>query len=550
MKRRFGGSFIDMYRPGFVWFLVMHYGRLGYRLHSYTQWIWKNKKYEDGDLDYKTPLIGRDWWLIAGLLIVGLIFIVVSALLIALGINIGYAEYVWFGLAFVVGLPLVLIVMVPYFDVLYRISRFLLHPKQIGKILLCWKLESQVRKLRKKHTFKVVAVAGSIGKTSSKLAVAHVLESTGIRVQYQTGNYNDRLTVPLVFFGHNLPNLFNIRAWLRIFKQNDRIISGDYPYDIVVVELGTDGPGQLQKFAYVKPELLIVTAISAEHMEFFKTLDAVALEEMSLIPCSKQILLNTDDIADQYIPHCDYEEYGLTRREKGFFAEAVRIDSTGQEINVYKHGEQWTTQYISFLGTQGTKVVLAAVAAADMLGVDRTKIAAGLTDLRPMAGRMQLLKGIKGSVLIDDTYNAAPAAVEAALSVLTSLPNKQRIAVLGSMNELGAFSPEAHRTIGGSIDPEKVALVVTIGADARDYLAPAAEAQGCNVLSVMSPLEASHVVSESMKLNSAILFKGSQNGVFAEEALKPLLADKKDAEKLVRQSSEWMKIKRSQFPSL
>jgi UDP-N-acetylmuramoyl-tripeptide--D-alanyl-D-alanine ligase len=128
------------------------------------------------------------------------------------------------------------------------------------------------------------------------------------------------------------------------------------------------------------------------------------------------------------------------------------------------------------------------------------------------------------------------------------MPQKYKIAILGSMNELGDESQAAHEEIGAYCDPHKLSLVITVGNAAKEYLAPAAQAAGCTVQSFLSPYEAGNYATDFVTSNTAVLAKGSQNGVFAEEAIKPLLADKTDALKLVRQSPYWMHIKKQQFP--
>jgi UDP-N-acetylmuramoyl-tripeptide--D-alanyl-D-alanine ligase len=160
---------------------------------------------------------------------------------------------------------------------------------------------------------------------------------------------------------------------------------------------------------------------------------------------------------------------------------------------------------------------------------------------------MQVLRGVQGSSIIDDTYNASPVAVEAALDVLYAAHTVQRIAILGNMNELGDYSAEAHCEVGRYCRPDKLDLVVTIGVDAEKYLAVAARAKGCIVESYSSPYEAGAAVLRHLKKGAVILAEGSQNGVFAEESLKGLLADKTDFSKLVRQSRYWMHTKRHQF---
>lgn len=115
------------------------------------------------------------------------------------------------------------------------------------------------------------------------------------------------------------------------------------------------------------------------------------------------------------------------------------------------------------------------------------------------------------------------------------------------MNELGDFSEAAHHEIGAYCDPKKVNLVVTVGKHAKTILADAAEANGCHVARCDSPYQAGKLVAERIQPGAVVLAKGSQNGVFTEEAVKQILADGGDVYKLVRQSDFWLAKKRAQF---
>lgn len=421
-------------------------------------------------------------------------------------------------------------------------------PKKLGKSFLCWLLERQVRQLRKKNDFKLVAVSGSVGKTSTKLAIAKTLASTN-RVIYQDGNYNDRLTVPLILFGQTEPGIYNIFAWLKILRSNERQLQQKYPYGIAVVELGTDAPGQLRKFAYLRPDLTVITAVADEHMSQFKTLDAVAKEEMVPLEFSRQVLLNVDDVPGQYRPKSAFSSYGLGDRADYYIKEKAVRSLQGQRLSFGLPGGKRLDTEVAALGKQGAKITLAAVATADLLGVSIEAINKGLKSVTPVSGRMQVLAGKRGSLIIDDTYNASPIAVESALDVLYEAEAKQRIAILGSMNELGIDSPKMHRGIGEYCDPKKLDLLVTVGREAAKYLSPAAAKRGCEVKSFMSPYEAGKYVADQLKTGAVVLAKGSQNGVFAEEAVKVLLANSSQARKLVRQSDYWLKVKKHQFPA-
>jgi UDP-N-acetylmuramoyl-tripeptide--D-alanyl-D-alanine ligase len=447
-----------------------------------------------------------------------------------------------FGLAIILAYPIVWAHLVA----LGVGIKWLTKPKALGRAVICRLLEAQVKRLREQHKFSVVGVVGSIGKTSTKIAVARVLQSSR-RVMWQEGNYNDRVTVPLIFFGHSQPNIFNVFAWIKILLKNERMIAGKYPYQVVVAELGTDGPGQIMQFAYIKPELVIVTAVTPEHMEYFGTLDSVAREELSALHFAKQALVNIDDTPAEYLVDRNYIGYGFGNDAVYRVAERRAKDMRGQKVTFDLGAAGRLSFELPLLGEQGAKIALAAGAAAHMLGLEDADVKQGLSTITAFAGRMQILNGIQNSTIIDDTYNSSPAAAKAALDVLQSGEAPQRIAILGSMNELGDYSPEAHREVGEHCDPTKLDLVIALGPDSKEYLAPVAKARGCEVKSFLDPYKAGQFIKKQLKDGAVILAKGSQNRVFAEEAIKTLLVDPADEAKLVRQSAYWMSVKRKQF---
>lgn len=419
--------------------------------------------------------------------------------------------------------------------------------KGAAKRLIARLLGWQVRRLRRKNEIIVVGVAGSMGKTSTKIAIATVLRQ-GFRVRFQEGNYNDLITVPLVFFGQENPeSIINPFAWLRIFINNERQLKKPYPYDVVVVELGTDGPGQLRQFgSYLTLDIAVVTAIAPEHMEFFGHLDAVAKEELSVQSYAKKLLINKD-LAGEYLPTGKHViSYGV---DEGV---DYRVIDKGKEtktdrLRITNRGSDFVeTPYPVISNTQLYTIGSAAAVACE-LGLQSEAIVKGIADIKPVSGRMRQLEGIKGTTILDDTYNASPDAVKAALDALYLFSAPQRIAVLGNMNELGKHSVDSHRSVGEYCNPEFLDLVVTIGPDANEYLAAAAAEEGCRVETAKNPYEAAGMVKNHLKQGAVILAKGSQNGVFAEEAVKLLLANPDDAQHLVRQSKYWLKQKAAQF---
>ncbi|CAN5395328.1 UDP-N-acetylmuramoyl-tripeptide--D-alanyl-D-alanine ligase [soil metagenome] len=420
--------------------------------------------------------------------------------------------------------------------------------KKAAKAFVVTILAWQVRRLRKRNNFKIVAVVGSIGKTSTKLAIARVL-SGSLKVRYQSGNYNDIVSVPLVFFGSNLPSLLNPFAWLGIFLKNEQIISNAYPYDVVVVELGTDGPGQISAFKkYIKSDISVITALTPEHMQYFSNLQSVADEELSVGEYSEKIIMNADLCPKELTGgmQASYLTYGL-HKDATYVMKEIIFTNEGSRFALQKDRTQWLKASHTSFSEPQLYSLLAAASVSDLLGISPQKIEQGFDNIEPVAGRMQKLKGVHNSTIIDDTYNASPDAVQAALDTLYRLNAPQKIALLGNMNELGEFSKDSHTEIGLYCDPRQLDLVVTLGTEANSYLADAAEKQGCNVIRVRTPYEAGALINEKLEEGGIVLAKGSQNGVYSEEAVKLFLADPKDESKLVRQSPRWLKIKQKQF---
>lgn len=424
--------------------------------------------------------------------------------------------------------------------------------KKLAKNIVVSILNKQVRKLRAKHDFKIVAIAGSIGKTSTKFAVSAVLKQK-YRIRFQEGNYNDPATVPLVFFGQTQPSLFNPLAWLATFRKNAKQINtADYPYDIVLLELGTDGPGQLIGFKDLpKADLGILTAIAPEHMQFFEDLEAVAQEELVIGEISKKVLANKDLCDSKYLVRlAEQPQTYSVKVEADYRLNNLQYKPEGYEFDfIYNGALQFHANHEAIAESQ-LYSLCAGAAVGKMFGLSDDQIKAGLQQIISVNGRMQRLKGVNESIIIDDTYNSSPEAVKGALDTLYKIDAPQKIAILGNMNELGQYSAHSHTEIGNYCDPQQLELVATIGSDANQYLASAAVQKGCTVKTFNSPYEAASFIKPLIKHGGVILAKGSQNGVFAEEAVKPMLANPVDSSKLVRQSPYWLGVKRKQFGNM
>jgi UDP-N-acetylmuramoyl-tripeptide--D-alanyl-D-alanine ligase len=526
----------DFYGPVYPIVLAQQLKRYYYEIGEYLAWFWQTKTFRRAPV--RLGLLG---WAIVTL------YVVLLTALIYLAVLSFQAGRWQLGTALIITYPLVLAHLLTVFVAFVKLVWYVLHPKKLLRWVICCIIEHEVKRLRRKHTFTIVAVAGSVGKTSTKSAIAQLLLAAGKKVQVQEGNYNDRVTVPLVLFGLQLQSLFSPVWWVKTIRQMRRTVRAKtYDFDMVVLELGTDGPGQMRHFDYLRPEIGVLTAVAPEHMEYFKTLDNVADEELTLLSYSQQALVNKDDTDKKYLSGYTYKDYSVTGTADFRTTNRTKESLHGQTVS-FVLGKEKITTAIKYLGKQGATIALAAAGTGKTLGLSTEQIHRGLEQLEPFSGRMQVLRGIKNATIIDDTYNASPVAVKAALDVLYANPAPQRIAILGDMNELGQTSPSEHIAIGEYCNPNEVELIVTIGPESKHYLAPKAQKAGCNVESFDSPYKAGEYVKQQLQEGAVILVKGSQNRVFAEEAIKSLLANPDDESKLVRQSKTWLAQKSKQF---
>ena len=294
--------------------------------------------------------------------------------------------------------------------------------------------------------------------------------------------------------------------------------------------------------------------MSGDNTAFFDSVEKVAEEELSVAQFSSKVIVNIDDCKKEYLKlfvssDTEVVRYGYDASSQ-YKISSHRNSHHSFNVAVSLPGSRELMADVSVASKHGLKPLAAAVAVGDALGLSVKQLQKGITTVMPTPGRMRLFDGMNRTVIIDDTYNSSPLAAEAALQALYDMKAPQRVVVLGSMNELGAVSKVAHEKIGSLCNPKKLDLVITLGEQANKYIASIAEEQGCNVIRTVSPVKAGKVALQNAKEGAIVLVKGSQNGVFAEEAVKQLLANPSDINNLVRQSDFWMNKKAAQFTDM
>lgn len=326
----------------------------------------------------------------------------------------------------------------------------------------------------------VVGITGSVGKTSTKEAIYSVIWHK-FSVRRNVRNYNNEIGIPLTILGRSRAYGKNIFGWAfvvlgAIFRI---VLKGNYP-DILVLEMGLDRPGDIRYLTgFIKPKIGVVTAIGEipVHVEFFAGPGAVAREKRVLVealPENGFAVLNFDDdvVLDmQEKTRAKVITFGFGRgadlRVSNY---ELRSDEGGNpegiSFKVDYEGNNIPVRLNDVFGKQQVYSALAALGVGISLGMNLVEISQALLKYESPPGRMRLLKGIKGSWIIDDTYNAAPLSTMAALEALKELPAKRKIAVLGDMLEIGKYTVEAHQRVGE--EAGRVADVVfTVGLRAK-----------------------------------------------------------------------------------
>jgi len=423
--------------------------------------------------------------------------------------------------------------------------------KKIGVKLVYDRLSWYMRTALANNKVTLVAVTGTIGKTSARIAISKLLAPKFAQPPIVENSYNVPIAIEMNFFGFELPKpLWNGVAWTKIFRKVAKKVK-KFPYDVVVMEVNEDDFEQVEPtIAKIKPQIGVITGASPAHMQKLKNMSNVVRQTTALAKYVHEVHYNTDfsnleRLASSKHPHtyavgasAQVQLIPFERNKDGFLRAKLTIGA--KSVNV-------TTKHVSPAGLSG---LAAAASVGHSLGMNLGEIAQGLAEIPPVRGRMNLLGGINDTKLIDDSYNSSPTAAIAALETLADMPAKRHIAVLGSMNELGKYAQKGHENVA-KVAAKKVDLLITIGETAEKYLAPMAEKEGLAAEKIKvfhTPYEAGHYLKDQLAEGDLVLVKGSQNGVFAEEVSRIILATDLDPAKvLVRQSKGWLKTKKRSF---
>lgn len=326
---------------------------------------------------------------------------------------------------------------------------------------------------------KIVAVTGSVGKTTTKELIAAVLETQG-KVLKTQANYNNEIGVP--------------KTLLALTPE----------HDYAVVEMGMRGRGEIALLSQIaQPDVGMITNVGTAHIERLGSEEAIAQAKCELLaemPAASVAVLNADNSRLMETAAAVWSgktvTYGLERGDVRGILNGAQIEVTGHSLPLPLPGRHNALNY------------LGAIAVAQVLGLDWAPLEAGLAVTLP-AGRAQRYDLPNDIVLLDETYNAGLESMVAALAVLAEMPGSRRIAVLGTMKELGEHSVRLHRQVGEAVRRLEIDLLLVLADEAEQ------EAMRAGAASIPSEAFGSREalvarLGELVRSGDRILFKASR----------------------------------------
>lgn len=412
--------------------------------------------------------------------------------------------------------------------------------------LLTW----EAKLVLAKHKPFIVGVTGNLGKTSTKDAIYAVMKQH-YYTRRSEKSMNSEFGVPLTILGQK-SGWNNPLMWGKILIDGFFVIwQKSYPTHIIL-EIGADRPGDIKDIAsWVKPDITVVTQFGQVpvHIEFFPDRDAVVHEKGYLVEALKDtglFIYNADDAdAAKLLERTTARKVSFGVHEKADI-KASHVKQYGHpiegaEADIVVDAELHHLVLPEVIGKSPIYCALPALAVARELTIPQEIACASLRDADKPKGRMRLLPGMNGSVIIDDTYNASPKATEHGLKTLAEMKTVGRkIAVLGDMLELGAHTRDEHYKIG--LEAAKSChKLYTVGIRARVIAEGALDGKMLddNIMQCDTSIEAGKELVQVIGPNDIVYMKGSQ-GIRMERAVKMILAETHDPKQvLVRQEREW-----------
>lgn len=408
------------------------------------------------------------------------------------------------------------------------------------------------RIILRRHQPIVIGITGSVGKSSSKEAVALVL-SKNFAVRSSVGNLNNEWGVPLTVIGVASPGR-SLIGWLKVLGQGlvQALFPVKYP-EVLVLEMGVDHPGDMDHLLSMTgaPHIGVLTHVSGSHLEFFGSIAAIGKEKGKLLAAIGETgtaVINADNDAalkEAARTKAKVLTYGFAK-EALVRAEHLRvIQENGQvegvSFKLNYNGKSIPVRLPGILGNHQVNSILSAVAVGIAMKMNLVDIGSALLNFRPLPGRLQVLPGKSNLMLLEDSYNASPTSIRAALSTLREIIAPRKVVILGDVLEIGPTKLDEHRKLAPDIIGSGATVFVGVG----QYMGHLAAALHGTTFPEKSIYHfdnyeiALRSLPSILRSGDLVLIKGSQ-GIRMEKISEALLDEAIDAQTVLpRQGAAW-----------
>ncbi len=398
----------------------------------------------------------------------------------------------------------------------------------------------------KKYHPLIIAVTGSVGKTSTKDGI-YTSFSGFFDIKKSEGNLNTEFGAPLVFLKAQKSGE-NLKEWMIIILKGIWLIikkDKNYP-EMIVVELGADKPKDIEYLVeFIKPDIAVVTAIGdvPVHIEAYKNSGEVVNEKEKMVKALKEggtAVLNFDDHHVSSMKAKNKVTFGFKKGADVFIKKFETTSLKGSSL-VLEYGRKEFPIFLSLcIGDSFAYIAASIFAVGVVLNVNPEKMVEMIEKIRPAKGRLTVIKGIKNTIILDGSYNASPSSMMSALKALKEIKGKRKIAVLGDMLELGKFASEEHKKTG-RYAAEVADYIFAVG-DWSEELRKAVIQNNLKkerVFAFKNVVEVIKKIEEIIEEEDIILIKGSQ-GIRTEKIVFAIMRDPERADELlVRQNKFW-----------
>lgn len=356
----------------------------------------------------------------------------------------------------------------------------------------------------------IIAVTGSVGKTTTKDMIAAVL-SGKYNVHKTQGNYNNEIGLPLTLF--------------ELKKE----------HEIAVLEMGMNHFGEIHNLSMTaKPHIGVITNIGTSHIENLGSREGILqakLEILDGLDNKGLIIVNGDDELLQTVKETKFPIVRCGKDDRNpYYAKEITCESMKVSATLITPRAEYQVQ-VNAPGEHMIYNTLVAIAVAEKLGLTKAEILNGINTYTPGKMRMNIIHEPSGVTIIDDTYNASPDSMKAAINVLAGYKTSgRRIAVLGDMLEMGEFAPELHQEVGRYVAQSNIDIICTIGKAAEYIYQGALQGDKDQLKKKYKDKEAFiNEVSAWINKEDVILFKASRGMQFEKmvEAMGKVKLDEK-----------------------